>query len=772
MRYLVSILRISVLVAVVLSVANFSDIPKVKAAASSCTATVCSILGDGTIKMVGANPVFYAGGVGSGMIIHNNNQSTVISGGITVTTYGALTFSNLTITNGAKVTQEAIALSDINADGKTLKAAGVDKKVDLTITGKFELTNYGRIDVSAKGFPGGVYGAHQNGYGPGGGTAGNTTGTLSGGAYGGRSCTYTGFWSNTCVPGGASYAAENNNGSGGGANPSTHSNGARGGGIVKITTNQMYLDQSAQTFISANGEAINYGTVASPVYRSGGGAGGSIWIKATSLTSSFSPSDSPSATGYNQDKTKQEAWGLAGTAVSNRANFGKYIVANGAGLGGAGGRVKIDIATPISVQDCRVTEGDQIPTACNKDSDVTVSGTTINMNKVTIKADGSACPDPNNTACDSKRYFKSLTLENGAVITHEALIIDDMIRKPDKSYEKSITNQTTGKARWKKVDMEVTNAINFRSGGKIDVTGKGYPGAYFSWDGVNGIGDQGCNKDDMGHLVGIDGINPNLLQFQGNYGFGPDGGVAFKQNDFSDAGGGSYAGTGKPGKGQVKAINNPQVPYLNGIRLEWGSGGGADSHRDKAAGIPNADVACANGGAGGGIIDVKADTLNMAGFGSSSAMILADGERDVKTPALGPNTSIFMFQNDSNSVGSGGGAGGVIRLTFNNVTPMAGGSGISVAGGTNPLPGGDSDGHIDGIVPLNLKQVSAQGGNRSEYNRPSTGSGGGGGWIVLGSFSAAPTIQSKKIEAIVTWKEGTQDKTVKLYDILRSVVTN
>lgn len=785
MRYLVSTFRILVLVAVVLSIASFSDVNKAQAA-SGCSATACNITETGTIKMVGNKMLFS----GPSNFEIKTNIPTIISGNIIVTTYGALTFLNLTINNGAKLTQETIAISDIDSAGK-LKPTGQDKKVDLTVTGTLSLINSGRIDVSAKGFPGGVQNSsHPQGYGPGGGTSGSPLTTLSGGAYGGKSCTYQGFNNSTCVRGGSSYGDANApyaNGSGGGANTTNRVNGARGGGIVKITADQMFLDHNDQTYITASGGAVNMGTIDKPDYRSGGGAGGSIWLKVTTLTVSAGSVGPPTADGYNQDKTTMSgAFGLVGKVTANQTGFGKYINANGNALGGAGGLIKIEVTT-VAAQNCRITSGDTdtIPAEC-EGKDVTVVGTTINMNKVTVNATtGAACPNAlNDPACDSKRHFKSLTIENGAIITNEALTRADTLE--DLNHDKSLADQPIGQARWKKVDIEVTGAINFKSGGKIDVTGKGYPGAYFSWNDTTGDGNKGCDGNEMGHLVGVNGINPDHpdvhnTQFLYDYGFGPGGGIAYNQRNNSTGGGGSFAGYGKSGTGDTAvSINLPAVNYLNSIdRLEWGSGGGAASHRGTAANVPNADVTCANGGAGGGIINLKADTLNMAGFGSEEYMIIADGQRDVKTPQLGPNTSILMFQGDGNNVSSGGGSGGVVRLGVKNITPGTGGLGISVDPGTHPLSTFDySKGKIEGVVPNNLKQVSARGGNRSEYNlHPDNlakgGAGGGGGWIVLGA-ATGPTkaIKSKKIEAIVTWKEGTSDKTVKLYDILRSVVTN
>lgn len=732
MRYLNSILRIIVLVAVVLAIANFSDVKKVKAAASFDPAT-CTVSGTNIIAIPFSFPAATCEGKDVTITGNGTGDSLIVE--IT----GTHTFSNLKITDGARLTHPAIVPGDIDTgqpinDPNYLKASGQIKKVDLNITGTLTITNQARIDVSGRGFPGGNA-AHPFGYGPG--TCNGTNDcwgqSIGGGSYGGVSCSYNDGESCHADHISSPFYGDSDittvyNGSGG-TYDSYHGGSIAGGGTIKINTVNMYFDQNDQTFIASNG-----GEVKSIIY---GGAGGSIVINATNLTTSYSSvTGQPSASGGGGSSP----FGYPGTVVTSPLSLlgGKYIVANGLGRGAGGGRIKVTISSPVSV-DCRITAGDQIPAVC-ENQDVTVSGTTVNMNKVPI-------------GTDSKRKFTNLTVENNGVITHEALTRADL-----EAGGKTV-NRTSGTGRWKKVDIEVADKITLKSGGKIDVTGKGYPGAYFSWDETGDIGDQGCSGDHIGFLVGADGISLRSdTVFYTNYGFGPGGGIAYNNYNGADGGGGSFAGAGKLGT-EEKALPRVQSDYKIGTNLDWGSGGGAGS--DDGGG---ADTACANGGAGGGIIDLKANDLVLG----SAKGIIADGAPGILTPIY-----------DGNTIGSGGGSGGVVRLSVNSISQNF--VFVLLQSGANQYVGASpADGRVEhsaSSITVNKSstpQISVLGGNGIHvwHGGDGYGSGGGGGWIVLGAGTTAsgPDIQSKKIEVTVTWKENGIDKTVKLYSVLRSVV--
>jgi hypothetical protein len=115
----------------------------------------------------------------------------------------------------------------------------------------------------------------------------------------------------------------------------------------------------------------------------------------------------------------------------------------------------------------------------------------------------------------------------------------------------SLSTKTSGTARWKKVDIELTGDLNLESGGKIDVSGKGYPGGYLS------------DPDGLSHLNG----------------YGPGGGTGVRITTGSDheisGGGGGHAGKGgKSIEGYGGGAAN-SVYDLTKHQIDFGSGGGA-----------------------------------------------------------------------------------------------------------------------------------------------------------------------------------------------------
>ena len=708
------------LAALVLAIANFSDVQKVKAAATfTSDATSCTITTSYTPPAPYAFPA--ATCEGKNVTITGNGAGSLI-----IVMSGTHTFKNLTVANGAELTQDSLIAGTDFADDTTsgLTTSGLNKKVDLNITEKLTLTNQGRIDVSGKGFPGGVE-PHKNGptgdgYGPGGGCSRDGDKNYSGGGHGGTAT------STECSGGGAVYGNPNapeENGSGGGYRDKAYNNGFAGGGRIKIFTHDMNFDQNDQTFIAANGDGSSTFSEIS-----GGGAGGSVWLKVTGQLTSSSPSPgSPSALGESSDNNYI---GQNGSVIGGQATFGKYIVANGGKNGGAGGRILIDVPNPITVNDCDITSGDIIPAVC-EGRDVTVSNSTtrINMNKVQVKPNGSSWVDctgdadkTTNSICDSQRHFTNLTVENGAVLTHEAITRADL--KPD---GKSI-DRNTGTARWKKVDLVVSGNITLRSSGIIDASGKGYPGGQFIA---------------IGGTTPVYGCNGVATPYNGS---GPGGGLVldgdghdYDQPNFGAGGG--YGGSG--GKGDSPEIPFGGIIYLEGgpyPKLEYGSGGGDAYSSHYHGGLQNRhDCSHSVGGSGGGLIMLKVTgAINI----DNSSRIVANG-----------NESYMVSENTSTAEG-GSGSGGTIYIVAAHLTTVAG-SAISALGG----PGGTA---FNVSAFANTFNIFANGGSNV--------GGGGGGRIITGVSTPSPIIQSKKIEVTVTWTEGSQNKTIKLYDVLRSVV--
>ena len=684
MRYLNSILRIIVLVAVVLAIANFSDVKKTKAV--GCNITASRTLDNSC-----------------------ENQDVTISGtGVIVTVSGAHTFHNLTITNGATVTQEAIAISDIDTNSPDyLNANGKLKKVDLNITGTLSLTNQGKIDVAGKGFPGGDISSHQAGYGRGGGGGA----IHSGAAYGGDNVHINGTITHA-------YGLEDqptDNGSGGSGYQ--YGIAGAGGGVIKIHTNNMVLDYDSQTYISANGGDSTKPKTGNYYF---GGSGGSIWLQVTgTLTTHYDPSYSPPSVTGNQDYI--ESKGFPGTAkiTGTSEHFGTYIVANGGWSGGAGGRIRIEVANIAHPTNCNITVGDVIPAYC-EGQDVTIDGTTVNADAVLVYG-------------DSKRNFTNLTIENNGVLTHNALVVNG-------TDFNTVTSEILSTGQLKKVDLVITGDLILESGGKIDVSGKGYPGGpidvgtYNSHPGYGSGGGLNTAASTDGYVTGGGGA------------YGGNGGTSW------NCGGSSSCATATV----AKKYPEPYTSEFSSQNFQFGSGGGAGYNPREGY------HANAKGGAGGGRISIKASNIKIYDANSS---ILADGViGEFKTEHYG-------------SAAGGSGSGGTIWLRTNIEYPNG-----TVNMYQYNVNRGDSTGlpvvwipiaengtinppiiyHPSFVMSYNIR---AAGGNAA-----TRGSSGGGGRIVLGAGTTSSGIQSRKVTVTVAWKENGIDKSVKLYSVLRSVV--
>lgn len=167
---------------------------------------------------------------------------------------------------------------------------GTEIKLDLNIAGDFTVEDGGKIDVAGKGYLGGRENG-EDGFGPGGGSGGDGDNGAGGGGHGGRGGLSEGInvtdypdpigpkTTRTISSGGYSNDAHTNpsdHGSGGGA--SGDNNGGSGGGVVKISAKNITLGGLGA--IDASGITITASTS-----RSGGGAGGTVNLKATSTFS-------------------------------------------------------------------------------------------------------------------------------------------------------------------------------------------------------------------------------------------------------------------------------------------------------------------------------------------------------------------------------------------------------------------------------------------------------------------------------------------------------
>jgi len=503
MRYLSSILRIIVLVAVVLAIANFSDIQKVKAV--SCT------LNGGNLQTSCLE-----------------NMDVTITGGVVVTN-GFHTYNSLTINGGGVLTHDALTPGE---DGATST-----KKVDLNITNDLNIQN-GSIDVSGNGYRGGVL-AHKNGYGTGGGKF-IPSSRFSGGGGGGYGANGGNSYQEiptSLVSGGISYgnaADPNDYGSGGSGSEVMNLDqyfypGGSGGGLIRITAKNIHLPGTGS--IKADGT----NTVNGLWVSGGAGAGGSInIIVKDTLYTNIDSSKKP----LSEGGTAVNSGGNNSPVFLNSNNHDyDNIEANGGdadifnsgsgdvgGGGGAGGRIFLNIG---NVQSTCYIAGSQtsIPAFC-EGKDVTIDGATVNADAVQVGTEG-------------KRNFTNLTIENSGVLTHNALI-------PTTDFSTSTTtpNPLTLTGQLKKVDLIIDNDLTLESGGKINVDGKGYPNNYGPGHGSVGMcpDAKGCaggggyggkgGQGDTTNLIG--GLTYGLAAEPINFGSGA--GLSNCGNDFFGGG--------------------------------------------------------------------------------------------------------------------------------------------------------------------------------------------------------------------------------------------
>lgn len=331
-------------------------------------------------------------------------KDVVVKNGGTLTIDGYHVLKSLTIENGGLVTHTPVGQIDSSSP-----AVFSDSGVNLKITGTLEIKDGGKINVDAAGFGGGdsTPSTHYSGYGPGPGTsakgcvnpyAGDTSADFNGagGSHGGLavaqrdwcaevpilggSGTYS-FYGGGANSSGPTYGDPNypgkeedtrlHFGSGGAYGRSVNARypgGAGGGQIVIEATNFLMAGNAS---ISANGAWVSES--GQTTREAGGGAGGSIYIKATEsfdmisvTTGNISARGGDTRADYN---TSPDSWGGGGGGgriaiyyplTSSLPRQDKLSVQGGIGGGGQGTIVLKAIlppsATPASLSLSKSTE--------------------------------------------------------------------------------------------------------------------------------------------------------------------------------------------------------------------------------------------------------------------------------------------------------------------------------------------------------------------------------------------------------------------------------
>lgn len=718
-----------------------------------------------------------------------DDKDILISGG-TFTIAGEHTFNSLKIINGAKLTHAAFSQNEnINTS---------DKKVSLIITTDLTLDNGGQIDVTGRGYSGGAQAASGSGVGPGTGVTLNTYKnqyvSAGGGAFRGDG---GGGNIGTSGNGGFKYvqsvkAPEILEAGSGGGGAETKiggkyygSAGGSGGGRVYLDVKQNIRILSKSSGILANGQNGTRPNAYQDAIYTGGGAGGSVWIKADKFLYPYGDMLSVSViAGQGGKGPKAGTKNTAGLSLYNvyaRGGNSSYGSDVSMRYGGGGGGGDIHIAANSVGKICifLTSSDNKIPAEC-ENQDVVIASGKINMDAVRVwqndtnvnectfvgglgiasncnfrpgwaKRDVlhrryelcSADPDSSysdQSNCNSKRTFKSLTIRNNAVLTHNAITVPDMsqdINPP--GGDKSLADETTGTARWKKVDLEVTGNIILENGG-INVDGKGYPGG----------------------------------QSQEQNGYGPGGGTYayYRDNEdhsiFSASGGHS----GRGGRGYIDRqpwasgdpIPDHRVTPHGGINggsqynrdannplFEFGSGGGDTWVRND--GYSNllghhATQVHLVGGAGGGRVRIISDGILKGTGGSYVTANGGNGKYDEQTDAK------------CRSEGwSGAGAGGTIWITAvgtgglgkNNVDvgALSHHPYFSIPPEKNMFSAATSGLKNSDINNFGL-DLNAKGGNGLMGDDSKQGIGGGGGMIFTRTGTLNVTVQNSQGNPVVS----------------------
>lgn len=225
--------------------------------------------------------------------------------------------------------------------------------------------------------------------------------------------------------------------------------------------------------------------------------------------------------------------------------------------------------------------------------------------------------------------FASLTIKNGGTVTHDYL---------NSGTDYDTTNWTlTPRGKTIMVDLEITAVLRFETGGKIDVSGKGYQG------GDPHYGDASYNNCSQGNNKGC------------GTGDGPGGGRNVDAyNAWGTVGaGGGYGGKGGDGHGNGTYYGGAAYGDLSGSAptIWHGSGGGSARLFDYGY----YDWRYIRGSRGGGAVKLIVGDIQ------------TDSNSDSGIFANGDNSPVFGC---GDPVCGGAGSGGSIYLALRNLSSL------------------------------------------------------------------------------------------------------
>jgi len=315
------------------------------------------------------------------------------------------------------------------------------------------------------------------------------------------------------------------------------------------------------------------------------------------------------------------------------------------------------------------------------------------------------------------KVLGNVRVYSGGVVTHDALFAGV-------DFTSATGNPLTPSGQLKKVDLDIDGTLTLDSGGKIDVSGKGYPG---------GQGGVACDSS-----------------YKGEKGRGPGGGgYGYSTNDSANigGGGGGYGGNGGAGFAYFNNIagtagvryNNEDLSdtSLGDEGISFGSGGGTGCWSGGGA------IGNQSGGSGGGRVRITA-----------SSIIIGSGT-DVGIYANGRGGSRY-FGNLAEQGGAGSGGSVLLNISSTIISGMAYNADAGKVHYTRldsavPWWGSGDDGrngslkntgNLPPMTSLNGSNVQALGGDSSEIKGASVtgespGGAGGGGRILIITPSSA-----------------------------------
>ena len=586
----------------------------------------------------------------AGVLIYNDGTFPMFNGSSSLSIPGtgililnkATTFTDMTV-EGTVMANAAISGTTMNLSGAltTYTNTTTDTyRVDVTTTGNFTITSSGTINLSGKGYRGGISGS-VNGQGPGGNTGAASTGGTSGGSYGG-----IGGIGTTGLAVATTYGSvEEPDDLGSGAGSAGANVGGNGGGAIKLIVGGTLSQGGALNVSGTNG--VNLGST----IATGGGSGGSVWIDAATITGAGTI-NANGGNGY--DNSSSDGGGGGGGRIA--LHYGSYadtmtLTAYGGTpstrFGGAGTIYKkqtADAYGDVIIDNNDKTTSNYLSTAAGLTTfpaSITLDNLTLqNSGAISIYNTADVAYSSFNWSEGSIAYYggvfplfdgnQDITVDATSVLIirsdaefQDGLIQGTLLANSPLTFSNLVVNgtllhYTNSTTEAYKIDITTSGDLTIASSATVNLSGRGYAGGSES----NGYGPGGGR----GGTGGSSGQRP--AGGAGHGGIGETkyyaGGVAYGSETSPvnlGSGGGSYSGNnGGAGGGAIKLVAGGTLSIGAAI-----SANGA--HNDNAGGDGS-----------GGSIYLVGETL--VGNGALSAIGGTAGNGTYFTEFTGPAVTV------------------------------------------------------------------------------------------------------------------------------------